>query len=108
MRRTKETLAGTAGVFFWAMLAGMDPDDQPFVLKWTHTFPGTENDYTGRDPAYPDAFVRVYHQASHPDASRRWFWTTAGTHQLALGNEATVRAAARAGEEVFVRWRDAL
>jgi hypothetical protein len=87
----------------------MEPsDDQPFALKWSRTFPGSKDDYTGRDAAHPRAFVRVYHQPSHPDLSRRWFWTAAGTHQLGLGHEATVRAAARAAEEVFVRWRDAL
>jgi len=87
----------------------MDPDDyQPFVLKWLRTFPDSENDYTGRDPAHPRAFARVCRQPSHPDLSRRWFWTAAGTAQLGLGNEPTVRTAARASEEAFIRWRDAL
>jgi hypothetical protein len=96
-------------VFFWVMLAGMQPnDDQPFVLKWSRTFPGSKDDYTARDAGHPRAFARVYHQPSHPDLSRRWFWTAAGTSQLGLGHEATVRAAARAAEEAFIRWRDAL
>jgi len=30
-----------------------------------------------RDRSHPRAFVRVYHQPSHPDLSRRWFWTAA-------------------------------
>ena len=91
------------------MLAGMEPnDDQPFALKWSRTFPGSENDYTGRDAAHPRAFARVYRQPSHPNGSRRWFWTAAGTAQLGLGNEPTVRTAARAAEEAFIRWRDAL
>jgi len=98
-----------AGVFFWAILAGMEPDDsRPFVLKWSRTFPGSEDDYTGRDPAHPVAFARVYLQPAHPDPSRRWYWTAAGTHQLSIGHEATVRAAARAAEEAFMKWRDAL
>jgi len=34
------------------MLSGMHPDaDQPFILKWSRTFPGSKDDFTGRDAA---------------------------------------------------------
>jgi hypothetical protein len=85
----------------------MEPDDDQgaFALKWSRTFPDA-NDFTARDPARPTAFARVYLQPSHPDPAQRWFWTVSGTHHLGLGNEATVRAAARKAEEVYLAWRD--
>lgn len=63
-------------------------------------------DFTGRDPERPTSFARVYFQASHPDPAQRWHWTVAGTHQIGMGHEATVREAAREAEEVYIAWRD--
>ena len=84
----------------------LDDDDRPFALKWKRTFPDVENDFTARDPAHPAAFARVYVQPSHPDPTHRWFWTASGTHQIGLGNEPTVREAARKAEEAYLAWRD--
>ena len=81
-------------------------DDRPFALKWKRTFPDTDNDFTGRDPEHLTASARVYLQTSHPDPARRWFWTASGTHQIALGNEAILRAAARKAEDAYLAWRD--
>jgi hypothetical protein len=85
----------------------MAPDaDRPFILKWSRPFPDDpkKQDFTGKDLQRPDAFARVYFQDSHPDPSRRWFWTVSGSHQIALGHEATTRAAARAAEAAYSAW----
>ena len=92
------------------MLSCMEPDDDhPFLLKWSRTFPDNAKaqDFNGKLASDPTMFARIYFQDSHPDENARWYWTVAANVQIASGNVADARAAARAAEEAYTAWKDA-
>jgi len=97
---------------------------EPFLLKWSLTWPDKPNDFTGRDPGDRLSFARVYRQTATPDPARTWAWfVTIDQERVASGHERdgaeeegrgpasrarpAVRAAERAWEETKERLANA-
>jgi hypothetical protein len=83
----------------------MKPDDRPFTLKWSRTWPQVDKHFTGKDPRRPDMFARVYLSAPPPHSAKPWSWTLADRRQIALGYAPTTRAARTAVEKAYREWR---
>ncbi|MGX1098875.1 ATPase [Amorphus sp. MBR-141] len=69
-------------------------------LRWRQTWPDEPNDGLAKDPDHPYAFGRVYKQR-YAHNQLAWYWTVAGTLQIASGFAETKEDAKRAVEEAY-------
>jgi hypothetical protein len=71
------------------------------LLNWTHTGVDSHEDYTGKDPAHPEAYFRVY-RSDGDSSAQPWVWEASdGNVDLGRGYAATARDAVELAEAVY-------